>query len=177
MKLITAPLLLLTVITSPVVAQDVYKVVKEDGTVLYTDTPVKGSESVSMPPSTENVSESIADPAIVKRAAASNNAAKEKIEYSVNITTPQPEATIRNNLGNFTITSTATPASAGGRFQLWFDGSVVETNATGMFHLSGINRGAHDYYIEWIDNKGKTLASTEKQTLYLHQASALINNN
>ena len=66
---------------------------------------------------------------------------------------------------------------AGGRFQLWFDGSIAETNATGMFHLSGINRGAHDYYIEWIDNKGKTLASTEKQTLYLHQASALINNN
>ncbi|WP_218312800.1 DUF4124 domain-containing protein [Alteromonas antoniana] len=177
MKQFISPLLLLTALTLPVMAQDVYKVVKEDGTVLYTDTPVKGSESVTMPPSTENVSESIADPAIVKPSATNSSARKDKVEYSVSITTPQPEATIRNNLGNFTITSTATPANAGGRFQLWFDGSVAETNATGMFHLSGINRGAHDYYIEWIDNKGKTLASTEKQTLYLHQASALINNN
>ena len=177
MKILTTPLLLLIAVTTPAMAQEVYKVVKDDGTVLYTDTPVKGSESVTMRPSTENVSGSIADPSLLKRSAASNNADKNKVDYSVSITTPQPEATIRNNLGNFTITSTATPAKAGGRFQLWFDGSALETNSTGIFQLTGINRGAHDYYIEWIDNKGKTLASTEKQTLYLHQASALINNN
>ncbi len=177
MKRLTTPLLLLAALTLPVVAQDVYKVVKEDGTILYTDSPIKGSESVTLPPSTENVSESIANPAILSRPSSGDNSSEDDIEYSISITTPEPEATIRNNLGNFTITSTATPADAEGSYQLWFDGSVVDSNSTGMFHLSGINRGAHNYYVEWIDNKGKTLASTEKQTLYLHQASALINNN
>ncbi|MEC7134744.1 MAG: DUF4124 domain-containing protein, partial [Pseudomonadota bacterium] len=37
-------------------------------------------------------------------------------------------------------------------------------------------RGAHTYKVELTNNTGKTLASSPLQTLYLHQASALINN-
>lgn len=177
MTKLTAPLLLLIGLSMPLTAQEIYKVVKDDGTVLYTDTPVQGGEAVSMPASTANVSEPIANPAILASPSSKSTEEQDKTEYSLSITTPEPEATIRNNLGNFTIVSAATPADAGGTFELWFDGKLIDSNDTGKFHLSGINRGAHDFYIAWIDNKGKTLASTQKQTLYLHQASVLINNN
>lgn len=172
MKTLTFWLSILLTTPAVLTAQEVYKVEQADGTVLYTDAPIAGSEAVSLPPSTANVSDTLARPQPF-----STGTSKPATRYTITIATPAPEATIRNNKGNLTITTAATPDTAGGRFQLKFDDHIVQSNTTGMFRLTGVNRGAHTYSVIWLDNTGKTLASTKEQTLYLHQASALINNN
>ncbi|GGW93022.1 DUF4124 domain-containing protein [Alteromonas halophila] len=166
--------LLLFGLLSSVATAQVYKVVQEDGTVLYTDDPVAGSEQIEFDDATRNVATPLATPTPPKPSPADD---KEKPQYNVSISTPQPEATIRDNRGNVTIRAQKTPANAAVRFQLVFDGKARQTNNSGVFALTGVNRGAHNYQVKLLDNKGKTLASTPSQTLYLHQASVLINNN
>ena len=155
-------------------AQDkpVYKVVQQDGTILFSDTPGPGSEQISFGGITNNVSQSIATPSPISPGINPNH--QDQIEYQVSIITPAPEATIRNNQGNITIRARATPAKAH-HFELVFDNGPIERNSSGVFNLENIERGAHTYKVILLDNKGKTLASSDQQTLYLHQASALIN--
>ncbi|QJR80130.1 Ig-like domain-containing protein [Alteromonas pelagimontana] len=152
--------------------EPLYKVELEDGTVLYTDTSVKNSEPVELDATTQNTTDKLANPVSPPSPPASDNAR----QYSVSIISPQPEATIRNNSGNLTIQAQASP-KAKAQYQLWLDGNAIQRNNSGTFSLTGIDRGAHSYSVHLLDNKGKTLASTEVQTLYLHQASALINTN
>lgn len=164
-------LLLLLIMTPSLFAQTVYKVVKADGTVLYTDVPQDGAEAVQLADNTDNVTDSLPIPKVKAR-----DQEKPTPNYQVTITSPKPEATIRSNPGNFAITASASQAFKG-RYKLTFDGQPLRMNSSGQFRLTGINRGAHTYHIDILDNTGKTLASSPEQTLYLHQASVLINNN
>ena len=165
-------ILLITALFVPSVqSQTIYKVVKEDGTVLYTDVPQDGAETLEFEANTKNVADS---PDI--KATQKTQSRDTQPDYKVSITSPEPEATIRNNNGQFSITAATTPAFRG-RYRLTFDGQPTRINSSGKFNLTGIDRGAHTYHIDIIDNKGKTLASSPQQTLYLHQASVFINNN
>ncbi len=172
--------LLLITLSSFMVSGQVYKVVKEDGSVLYTDDPVAGSEPVEFSEATQNVSATLkpARPLAQQQQKQQKQQQKEaQPDFQVSITSPAPEATIRDNSGNLTIRAQMSPQDIPARFQLVFDGEPLQTNISGVFALSGVNRGAHDFQVNLLDNKGKTLASTPSQTLYLHQASVLINNN
>ncbi|MEG3766195.1 DUF4124 domain-containing protein [Alteromonas sp. 14N.309.X.WAT.G.H12] len=165
-------LLLLWFVSSLLSAQTIYKIVKPDGTVLYTDTPQEGAEPVVLDSNTQNV----AAPTPTQKPLQSQQTKKQKVIYEVSITSPEPEATVRNNLGTVIIKATASPTYKG-RYQLTFDDQTNWTNSSGIFKLSDIDRGAHSYRVDLIDNKGKTLASSPQQTLYLHHASVLINAN
>lgn len=165
---------LLIALFSSVAIGQVYKVVQEDGTVLYTDDPAEGSEPIEFSDATQNVSTALTPPASSQTQSQTD---KKQPDYQVSIRSPAPEATIRDNNGNVTIRAQKTPVNAPVRYQLIFDGEARQTNNSGVFALTGVNRGAHDYQVNLLDNKGKTLASTQSQTLYLHQASVLINNN
>ena len=152
-------------------AQTIYKVTKADGTVLYTDAPQEGAEAVELSSNTQNVADSLPVPAIP-----AITPDKPKINYQVSITSPSPDATLRNNNGNINISASAQPDFKG-RYRLTFDGQSNWINSSGQFSLKEVPRGAHNYHVDIIDNKGKPLASTPQQTLFLHQASALINRN
>ncbi|MBU2979513.1 DUF4124 domain-containing protein [Alteromonas sp. C1M14] len=152
-------------------AQTVYKIVKPDGTILYTDTPQSGAEPMELDDYTKNV----ADPQPVPKPQIPQQE-KPTIRYQVSIVSPKPEATLRDNLGNVTITASSSPTFKG-QYRLTFDNQANWRNSSGTFKLTGVNRGAHTYHVDLIDNKGKSLASSPQQTLYLHQASVLINSN
>lgn len=149
-------------------AQTVYKVVAEDGSVTYTDQPVPGSQPVSL--GRINTSEPLATVTPSKP----KPEPKAAQPVTLSVYAPAPEATIRNNTGDVTITA-ATDRKVSGRFTLLLDGEAVGTNNTGVFSLTGVDRGAHQYQIQLSDNTGKILASSPTQTFYMHQASALIN--
>jgi hypothetical protein len=151
----------------------VYKVKQADGTVLYTDTPSPESDTVEFDTKTQNV---VSSPSTPKSILAQTAKSKTKT-YKVIIVSPAPNATLRNNAGNFTIRANQPTSVKAPRYQLIFDGALLQSNTTGVFTLNGINRGEHQYKVELTDNKGKTLASSALQTLFLHQASALINSN
>lgn len=149
----------------------IYKVVGKDGSVTYTDKPQQNAEPLAFDVKTQNVvtAAKVTPPPPAKPAAPKPN-------YRVVIKSPAPEATIRNNLGEFTISAAQPGAPKAPIYRLIFDDAPLASNSSGVFELSGIHRGAHTYKVELTNNTGKTLASSPLQTLYLHQASALINN-
>ena len=155
-------------VTSPMT---IYKVVGKDGSVTYTDKPQQNAEPLAFDVKTQNVvtAAKVTPPPPAKPAAPKPN-------YRVVIKSPAPEATIRNNLGEFTISAAQPGAPKAPIYRLIFDDAPLASNSSGVFKLSGIHRGAHTYKVELTNNTGKTLASSPLQTLYLHQASALINN-
>ncbi|MEC8747339.1 MAG: DUF4124 domain-containing protein [Pseudomonadota bacterium] len=154
--------------TSPMT---IYKVVGKDGSVTYTDKPQQNAEPLAFDVKTQNVvtAAKVTPPPPAKPAAPKPN-------YRVVIKSPAPEATIRNNLGEFTISAAQLGAPKAPIYRLIFDDAPLASNSSGVFKLTGIHRGAHTYKVELTNNTGKTLASSPLQTLYLHQASALINN-
>ncbi len=154
--------------TSPMT---IYKVVGKDGSVTYTDKPQQNAEPLAFDVKTQNVvtAAKVTPPPPPKPAAPKPN-------YRVVIKSPAPEATIRNNLGEFTISAAQPGAPKAPIYRLIFDDAPLASNSSGVFKLTGIHRGAHTYKVELTNNTGKTLASSPLQTLYLHQASALINN-
>ncbi len=154
--------------TSPMT---IYKVVGKDGSVTYTDKPQQNAEPLAFDVKTQNVvtAAKVTPPPPAKPAAPKPN-------YPVVIKSPAPEATIRNNLGEFTISAAQPGAPKAPIYRLIFDDAPLASNSSGVFKLTGIHRGAHTYKVELTNNTGKTLASSPLQTLYLHQASALINN-
>ena len=154
--------------TSPMT---IYKVVGKDGSVTYTDKLQQNAEALAFDVKTQNVvtAAKATPPPPPKPVAPKPN-------YRVEIKSPAPEATIRNNLGELTISAAQTGAPKAPIYRLIFDDAPLASNTSGVFELSGIHRGAHTYKVELTNNTGKTLASSPLQTLYLHQASALINN-
>lgn len=154
-------------------AGTIYKVVLADGTVMYTDQPTAQAEEVKLPASTDNRAAALAKP----KPAPLNTSTSKPASYTLSIVSPAPEATIRNNAGNISIQSQATPPLKSGLYELWLNGTRMATNTTGQFSLQGLDRGAYTYFVKLLDNKGKSLASTPQQTFYLHKASAQINAN
>ncbi len=154
--------------------QEVYKIEKEDGTVVYTDTPSKQSEPVTFKAQTSNVADSLAKPKASSSSKPQSTSERPTPDYKIAIKQPKPDATIRNNNGAMTITSVTQP-KASGTYRLLMDGKLLKTSNSGTFSLSGIHRGAHTFSVKLTNKSGKTLASSKEQTFYMHQASALIN--
>ena len=147
----------------------VYKVVQADGTVLYTDTPVEGAESLTLMEDDVNVAAPLASPS----ATPPPPPVEAKVTPRISVSSPEPEATIRNNDGQLTIVATSNLETP--MYKLLLDGSIVATNNSGIFDLKNLNRGAHSFSVLLTDNKGRTLASTSPQTFYVHRASVFIN--
>jgi hypothetical protein len=153
----------------------IYQVKQRDGSILFTDSPSTDAAPVTFSSHTKNV----VNPPSFSLPAAQLGADTQPspAHYAVDIASPAPDATIRDNSGNVTIRAIQPKRPYGPQYQLLLNGNIEDTNTTGIFALQGLPRGAHTYQVKVIDNKGKTLASSEVRTLFLHQASVLINNN
>ncbi|RDV28959.1 DUF4124 domain-containing protein [Alteromonas aestuariivivens] len=156
-------------------AGPLYKIVKDDGSVVYTDQPGPNAEEVILSSSTANTAQGMATPPPPPIESRRFNQLPPQ-QYQVRIVSPQPEATIRNTQGMLTIEAQSELGNDA-IYELWFDGSAVSSNSSGVFQLQGINRGAHQFLVKLLDNTGKTLASSSEQTLYYHKPSVLINRN
>ncbi len=167
----------LVLMSSGIEAQDktIYKVVNEDGTVTYTDAPVNSPSATifEVDRNTVNQSASLSPTSSPIAPLQSTEAHYPPLE----IASPAPETTIRNNQGNISIRVKPVQNPSSPTYALVFDGQIVQKNSTGLFNLSGINRGAHSYHVLLLNNTGKTLASSPEQVLFLHKASVLINSN
>ncbi|NDV90316.1 DUF4124 domain-containing protein [Alteromonas sp. 345S023] len=153
----------------------IYQVKQQDGSILYTDSPSTDATPLTFSSQTKNVVNHH-EPAL-PAAQISADKQSSQSHYAVNIAFPAPDATVRDNSGNVTIRAIQPKRPFAPQYQLVLNGTIEATNTTGIFALQGLPRGAHNYQVKVINNKGKTLASSEVRTLFLHQASVLINNN
>ncbi len=151
----------------------IYKVVKADGSIVYTDKPPANAQEYKL----EVKPNIIATPTHKNSATtipASNSAPSP--DYSVTITSPANEATVRNNAGTVTISVNVSP-EVKGLYRLIVNGEPTAQQASPVFELQELNRGEYKIKIELLDQSGKLLASSPLSTFYLHKASALINAN
>jgi hypothetical protein len=170
-------ILCLLLMCTGVSAQVVYKTVKADGRVVYSDMPSDGAVPVTLssmntvvvPALHHSANQSIRQSSQVKKR-------RPEVQHSVYFHYPEAEQTLRDNSGAVTISVDVLPKKSG-NFQLVFDNRVVKTQTTGKFILESVNRGAHTIQVNFFDNSGKILASSKRQTFYLHKSSALINAN
>jgi hypothetical protein len=172
-----AVIICLLLLCISVSAQVVYKTVKADGSVVYSDVSSKGAMSVNL--SSINT---VVVPALNNATSQTNNPIKSvkkikpEVQYIVSIRSPAAEQTVRDNSGSVTILAEVSPKKSG-KFQLVIDNQIVKTHSKSQFLLESVNRGAHSIQVNFLDNSGKTLASSKSQTFYLQKASALINVN
>jgi hypothetical protein len=166
--------LLLLIMAAPLLANTIYKTVKPDGTVVYSDVPSPDSIPVNFVQDNNVVIPSLADPLALKPELSDSN--KIKTHYKVTVLSPSPEETIRNNNGEVFISFEISPEYLG-KFYLLLDNQLVNTKGKTQIRLNNVERGEHSIEVQLRDNSGKIFASSQKQTFYLHQASALINAN
>ncbi|WP_168171424.1 DUF4124 domain-containing protein [Lacimicrobium sp. SS2-24] len=151
-------------------ASTLYKVVKADGSVMYTDQPVAGAEPVALP--RVNMAGSLAPK--IKTQTSEKSPQRPPTEYQLSILFPKPQQTLRDNRGNITVVAQLQPDTrAAGIFELHLDGALVAANPTPQFELEGVNRGAHTIEVRYVDNSGKVFASSSPTEFFLHQASVL----
>jgi hypothetical protein len=146
----------------------IYKIVNEDGTISFSDSPAPGAEEITLSPTTNTMQSMLS----ASPSAPVQN--KQAPKYQLSILSPAPDATVRNNTGKVNIAAQIEP-QVRGTYELDFGGEIY-TSITGAFNLENINRGSHSYQIKFTDNSGKVIASSESRTLHMHQASVLIRN-
>ncbi|MGE6570182.1 DUF4124 domain-containing protein [Shewanella vesiculosa] len=146
----------------------VYRWVDENGKVHYSDEAKKNAEAVDLEENTQN-NITINTPTKIN----TTEPKEAPISYSISITSPQEEATIRDNNGAFTVSVSVSPELPRGvMMTLLVDGIVTAPpQASNIFTLTGINRGEHSLVVNAVTQSGKVLASSSPRKIFLHQAS------
>ncbi|MCL1089854.1 DUF4124 domain-containing protein [Shewanella profunda] len=147
----------------------IYKWVDKDGKVHYSDEPRANAEVVELNEKTLN---QIALPP-VKIASDNNNQVIEDIQYQINIISPEEEATVRDNNGDFEVVATVSPEiKSQFLMQLKLNGNVVgPPQVGGRFKLTNVDRGEYTLVVDAMTQNGKVFASSSPRKIFLHQAA------
>jgi len=152
-----------------------YKWVDKEGNISYSDQPpFKGAEQLDAPALTTMPATAIPKKSPAKAEPEEEDDKKEVTKYTeLKITSPQNDATIRDNSGNFSIAFSAKPAldsNFGHYFSVSMDGKVIKNKLTsGSASFSNIDRGTHKISVSVKNKSGKTLLKSKSVTVYLHR--------
>lgn len=169
---------LLLCLTLPLqAAQTVYRWVDAQGTVHYSDQPQPGGQSETLQMATPPQGKPV-KPAPVQTSPSTTAEPQEPATptYTLELTSPQDQDTIRDNEGNIPLQAQVLPFSPKQGFQIkvLLDGRVASTLTNQLpVSLSDVDRGAHQIQLQLLDKDGKVLASSSSITVYLHKASVL----
>lgn len=163
MKIIA--LLLLLVFVLPAVAADkVYKRVNPDGTVEYSDQPFDGSEELQLEEAPAIKFEK--SPSIGFKPSTRQDQDNGDL-YSVNITSPGNDETIRDNTGNVTLQGQVEPGLRGGHRLRWvMDGEPLSASGQSV-SLTNVDRGTHTVRLEVVNQHDEVIASSDSITFHL----------
>lgn len=154
----------------PVYAVQLYKVIRADGSVVYTDIPSADAKAIVL-----SSANSAIMPAYQGNMPASHTPApsgKATISHKLTINYPKEQQTIRNNSGDLSVVASIEP-KVSGIVQLFLDGKMLKQQTNLTFELHNIARGEHVISIKLINQSGKIIAFSPDRVFYLHQASAL----
>ena len=168
-----ALILCLVLASGAALAQKVYKVIQPDGTVMFTDSPQPGdgAEEVDMRPL--NTTPPLASP--TDAFDDSPAAELEKGYAEVRITSPENEASIRDNAGNVNVDVKISPSlRSGDKVELKLDGQAIGGGRKTNFALTDMERGTHSLQAVVKNSNGKVVASSESVTFTLQRRSAIL---
>jgi len=160
-------------------AAQVYKIVRPDGTIEFTDQPVKNSETINLPSVQGYDSSGGGKPAAQSSptaAPAKQNGNSEYLQFA--ITSPATEETIPNTGGVVSVSVNVSPAlQKGDEVVITLDGKEVARGASTSFSLSEVYRGAHLVGASIVDSSGSVIRQANPVTFYVFQQSRLNPNN
>lgn len=147
----------------------VYRWVDENGKVHYSDEPKANAEEVDLSEVRENTISLGTTRKITKAPE------PEAIRFNITIISPEHEATIRSNEGEFTVTVGVSPElPRGALLALYVDNKLtIQPQTSTVFNLTGVYRGEHSIIVKMLDQSGKVLASSSPRKVFVHQASVL----
>jgi hypothetical protein len=166
------PLIGLLIFT-PVMADEIYKWVDENGQIHFSDVPQEGATEVEIAPI-----QTFSAPSVAASSSSSNDAddANETVvNYeSLEITSPAMEETIWNTGGTVTVTVQTRPGlRTGHQIRLYLDGKPLPNLAPGTSSLqvSEVFRGEHQLRAEVWDENGKILIKAKPSIFFYQQTS------
>jgi len=156
-----------------------YKIVHPDGTVEFTDQPVKNAEEINLPAAQGYQSTDNGTSRGGLSAPAKKSEQKSVAGYSqFSISSPSREESIPNTGGDVSVAVSIAPAlQEGHQVVITLDGSDVAKGATTSFSLSSVERGAHLLSASIIDSSGVVIRQADPVTFYVFQQSLLNPNN
>ncbi|MCL1080122.1 DUF4124 domain-containing protein [Parashewanella spongiae] len=170
MRLVILGLLLLTAIADAAI----YKWTDKNGKVHYSDTPIDGAEVVTPAENTLNKinrSKVSPTPSITPKV--------NQTSYQVHIVSPQDQAALRVNNGDFDVNARVSPKLSDSQtLQLTVDGTRYgEPQRHGYFSLTNVDRGEHVIVVQLLSAEGKVLVQSQPTTVYVHRFSKLFKTN
>lgn len=146
---------------------EVYKHTNPDGSVTFSDVPTK----IDAEPIELKSSSSYAPPP-TPRTSTTTTPKKQAADYTVAISSPGNDASVRDNAGNLTITASSTPElQSGYLFILIMDGKNMGEGRTGKFQLTNLDRGTHSFTVQITDPSKNIVAQSAAVTVHLKRAS------
>ena len=156
---------------------EVFKSVEPDGSVLYSDRPKPGAETITTPKEPPTPASPV--PSISKTPMESPKTSGFKGYDKIEIVSPTNDETIRENTGAVSINVALTPpleTKLNHKLALFLDGNkVAESENTAGFQLMNLDRGTHTVRIGVLDAEGNEVAGSEPATFHLLRFSTLLN--
>ncbi|MCF2902325.1 DUF4124 domain-containing protein [Pseudoalteromonas sp. SSMSWG5] len=146
----------------------IYSWKDENGVLVFSDSPRPGAKEVKL--NTQNLTMPTTDTSILD-----NPASATPVNFKITISSPENEATVRENTGSVYVTARVSPRFATGfKVQLIVDGTPhgKSSNST-TFALRNVDRGEHTLQAKLIDANNKVVSVSPVSTFYMHRASIL----
>ena len=148
----------------------IYSYIDAEGNRVFTDRPGgRAVEQVQTKPANSMAAQPVPPP---KQPARIPKAATPGYEL-LEVMQPEPDATIRNNAGELTVSVTSTPAlHPGHQYRLLLDGVPVGLPGTSpVLMLQNIDRGSHQLLVQVIDSQGESLQASAPRVFHMMRTS------
>lgn len=168
----------------------VYKWVDDEGRVHYGDQPGSNSNATHMPEFDATSPPPADAPAIADPEPATpgdtpgvyrfpelfgDGPAQQAVSYSIRITTPLQDDTVRDNQGIIPVAFTTSPMPEEDfSYQMYLDGMPwFQPFFSQQVYLSNVDRGTHTIQVKLMNSEGAVVGESNSVTFHLHRASAL----
>jgi hypothetical protein len=169
---------------------DVYKWVDDEGRVHYGDQPLADSNATHLPEFDVKSPPPVDEPVIADPEPATpegtpgvytfpelfgDGPAQQAVGYSIRITTPLQDATVRDNQGIIPVAFTTSPMPGDDfSYQMYLDGMPwFQPFFSQQVYLSSVDRGTHTIQVKLMNSEGAVVGESNSVTFHLHRASAL----
>jgi hypothetical protein len=162
--------LFLVLATGTAQAQNVYKVVRPDGTILFTDSPSPGDDAEQVDVRPLNSAPARASPT---DAFDDSAAVEAEVGYSeFRITSPANDTSFWDTAGNVNVDLSLEPTlRAGHKIDLLLDGQSVGSGKSTAITLTEVDRGTHSIQAVVKDSADKVVARSNAVTFTLQRGS------
>ena len=152
----------------------VYKTVRPDGSVTYSDQPPRDETAPHALPSLQMVPAENLAPAAPARQAASDSSPPSALYHSLAITQPEQNGTVRDTAGRVTVQVALDPpldTKQGDYLIVYLDGQPAVQGGATSFTLDNIDRGTHTVEASVSSGPGHSLIRSAPVTFHVHRTT------